>query len=98
MLPEQPANRSPMVFDKSMGEDLQESKVNEIGNLRKECPCYTMAEILTTLSHGVELCGNVENVPNEVTNLTREISNQSLECGTWFFLLLIVKHKKRKNK
>lgn len=81
-----------MVFDKAVDEDLQESKVNVIRNLRKEYPCYVETETLATLSHGV--IWKVENVPNKLADLTKEIFNQSVESATWFFLLLIVKHEK----
>lgn len=40
----------------------------------------------------------VENVPNEVAGLARESSNQSVECATWFFLIIIVKSEKQKRK
>lgn len=47
-----------------------------------------MAETLATLSHGV--IQKEENMTNEVADLAK-ISYQSVECATWFILLLIVK-------
>ena len=51
-----------------------------------------MAETLATLSHGV--IQQEENMTNEVVDLVKEISNQSVECATWFILLLRVKLEK----
>ena len=55
-----------------------------------------MAETLVILSHGI--IWKVENAPNEVADLAKVISSQSVECATWFFPIIIVKCEKQERK
>lgn len=79
---EDSVNRSPVVLDKAVREDLQESKVL-LGT--REGGCYVVVAIL--VFHGI--IWKVENVPNEVVDLTRRFLPRVLNVPTWFLLLIL---------
>lgn len=91
---EESVNRSPMVLDKAVGEDLQESKVSVPGT--REGVCYVMVAIL--VSH--RIIRKAENAPKEVIDLTRRLLPRVLNVppGSSCCLYSIVRSKQYINK
>lgn len=69
---EHAVNKSLMVFLQSCRWE-QKSEADVIGNQRKGYPCYEGAESLVTLSPLA--MWKVENLPNELGDLAKEIFN-----------------------
>ena len=80
-----------MVFDKTVGEDLQENEVNVTGNWRKGDPCYVVTE---KCSNPVTF-NNLEitELSNKVNGLVKRISKQNGEVAFLFLIPATVKCK-----
>lgn len=72
-----------MDFEQAAGWGLKESKKNLIEKGGQRTLLNVGAESLATLSSSVTW--KMENVPEELGDLTKEISSQSVEGATGFF-------------
>lgn len=71
-------SRPLIAFEESVGEGLQERKENVSGNQRKDDPFYEVAMLKTQWK--------MENIPDKLVDLTKEICSQNDEGAAWFLL------------
>lgn len=81
-----------MVFDKVVGKDSPESEVNVVRNWRRGFLLCGSKNLVTLLPAVME---KVENVPNELSDLAKEISNQSVQSASCLLTAAYSKMRKR---
>lgn len=72
------------MFDRTVGEDLQQSKVNVTGNWRKGDPCYVVA---VKCSNPVTFSSvEINELSNKLGGLVKGMSRQSVKVAFWFLI------------
>ena len=80
-----------MVFDKTVGEDLQENEVNVTGNWKKGDPCYVVTEKCSNPVTFNNL--EINELSNKLNGLVKGISKQNGEVAFLFLIPATVKCK-----